>query len=86
MNRSDIIQAVSRVLTTKKDALRAVETVFDTMTQAMKAGDKVVISNFGTFRIKTRRAGQGRNPKTGQTVSIPPRRGVRFKASKNLLT
>ncbi|MBI4249377.1 MAG: HU family DNA-binding protein [Elusimicrobia bacterium] len=86
MNRSDIIQAVSRVLTTKKDALRAVEAVFDTMTQAMKAGDKVVISNFGTFRIKTRRAGQGRNPKTGQAVSIPPRRGVRFKASKNLLT
>ena len=86
MNRSDIIQAVSRVLTTKKDALRAVETVFDTMTQAMKAGDKVVISNFGPCRLKTRRAGQGRNPKTGQTVSIPPRRGVRFKASKNLLT
>lgn len=85
MNRLDIIKAVSKVLSTKGEAARAVETAFDAIREALRNGQKVVISNFGTFRVKARQARQGRNPKTGQTVSVPPRRGVRFKASKNLL-
>ena len=85
MNRLDIIKAVARVLTTKGEAARAVETTFDTICNALKNGEKVVISNFGTFRVKARQARQGRNPKTGESVSVPPRKGVRFKASKNLL-
>jgi len=86
MNRLDIIKAVARVLSTKGEASRAVETTFDTIRDALKNGDKVVISNFGTFRVKSRQARVGRNPKTGATVDVPPRKGVRFKASKNLLT
>ena len=86
MNRLDIIKAVARVLTTKGEAARAVETTFDTVRAALRAGEKVVISNFGTFRVKARQARVGRNPKTGDTVEVPPRKGVRFKASKNLLT
>ena len=85
MNRLDIIRAVAKVLTTKGEAARAVETTFDTIRAALKDGQKVVISNFGTFRVKARQARQGHNPKTGATVSVPPRKGVRFKASKNLL-
>lgn len=85
MNRLDIIREVARVLTTKGEAAQAVQTTFNVMRNALRNGEKVVISNFGTFRIKTRNARQGRNPKTGQQVSVPPRKGVRFKASKNLL-
>ncbi|HVE12753.1 MAG TPA: HU family DNA-binding protein [Elusimicrobiota bacterium] len=85
MNRLDIIKAVAKVLTTKGEASRAVETTFDTIRDALKNGEKVVISNFGTFRVKARQARQGRNPKTGESVSVPPRKGVRFKASKNLI-
>ena len=86
MNRRDLIRAVARVLTTKGEAAKAVETAFETIRQALREGDKVVVSNFGTFRVKGRQARVGRNPKTGESVEVPPRRGVRFKASKNLLT
>ena len=85
MNRLDIIREVAKVLTTKGEAAEAVQTTFSVIGSALRNGEKVVISNFGTFRIKTRNARQGRNPKTGQQVSVPPRKGVRFKASKNLL-
>lgn len=86
MNRLDIIKAVARILTTKGEAAKAVETTFEVVRQALRVGDKVVISNFGTFRVKGRQARVGRNPKTGESVTVPPRKGVRFKASKNLLS
>jgi nucleoid DNA-binding protein len=85
MNRLDIIKAVAKVLTTKGEAAQAVETTFETVRAALSREEKVVISNFGTFRVKHRQQRQGRNPKTGQQVTVPPRKGVRFKASKNLL-
>lgn len=85
MNRLDIIRAVAKILTTKGDATKAVETTFETIRIALSREEKVVISNFGTFRVKHRQERLGRNPKTGQQVSVPPRKGVRFKASKNLL-
>lgn len=85
MNRLDIIKAVAKILTTKGDATKAVETTFETVRAALAREEKVVISNFGTFRVKHRQQRLGRNPKTGQQVSVPPRKGVRFKASKNLL-
>ncbi|MFA5139758.1 MAG: HU family DNA-binding protein [Elusimicrobiota bacterium] len=85
MNRLDIIKAVAKVLSTKGEAARAVETTFETIRDALRNGEKVVISNFGTFRVKSRQARVGRNPKTGASVEVPPRKGVRFKASKNLL-
>ncbi|MBI4386519.1 MAG: integration host factor subunit beta [Elusimicrobia bacterium] len=85
MNRLDIINAVAKILSSRADATRAVRAVFDAMTQSLNKGEKVVISNFGTFRIKLRRPRQGRNPKTGGSVAVPERRGVRFKASRNLL-
>ena len=85
MNRLGIIKAVSKVLGTRGEAALAVQTAFDAVAQALARGEKVVISNFGTFRVKARRPRLGRNPKTGEKVSVPARRGVRFKASKNLL-
>ena len=55
MNRLDIIRAVAKVLTTKGEAALAVETTFETLRSALSRGEKVVISNFGTFRVKARR-------------------------------
>ncbi len=85
MNRLDIIKAVEKKIPTKGEAVLAVETIFQSIRASLNKGDKVVISNFGTFRVKVRRPRNGRNPKTGEPVSVPSRRGVRFKASKNLL-
>ena len=65
MNRLDIIKAVAKVLTTKGEASKAVETTFDAIRDALKNDKKVVISNFGTFRVNARMAISGRNPKTG---------------------
>ncbi|MBI4679441.1 MAG: HU family DNA-binding protein [Elusimicrobia bacterium] len=85
MNRLDIIKAVAKVLSTKGEAAKAVETTFETIREALNRDEKVVVSNFGTFRVRRRAQRTGRNPKTGQQVAVPPRKGVRFKASKNLL-
>jgi nucleoid DNA-binding protein len=85
MNRLDVIKSVAKVLTTKGEAAIAVEATFDAIRQGLIRGEKVVVSNFGTFRVKSRQPRTARNPKTGETVTVPGRRGVRFKASKNLL-
>ena len=85
MNRAHIVKAVAKVLTTKGEALTAVEKVFESMREALRNGEKVSISNFGTFRVRLRKGRQGRNPKTGENIAVPPRRGVRFKASRHLL-
>jgi nucleoid DNA-binding protein len=84
MNRHDVILAVSKVLPNRKDAVKAVEAAFDSMRGAINRGEKVVISNFGTFRVKQRSPRQGRNPKTGASVNVGARKGVRFKASKHI--
>ncbi len=85
MNRLDVIKDVAKILGTRTEAANAVEATFEAIRTALNRGEKVVISNFGTFRVKERRERQGRNPRTGKSVSVPPRRGVRFKASRNLL-
>lgn len=86
MNRADIIREVASKLAHKTDAELAVRTAFDAIADALRSGDKVVISNFGTFRVKARKSRAARNPKTGHQVAVPPRKGVRFKASKQLLS
>ncbi len=85
MNRLDVIKAVAKTLSAKSEAVAAVETAFQAIGEALRKDEKVVISNFGTFRVKYRKARSGRNPKTGASVSVPERRSVRFKASRNLL-
>ena len=85
MNRKDIIETLSRVLASRTDAARAVHVAFETIRSALNKGEKVMISNFGTFRVREHLPAKRRNPKTGETVDVPARRHVRFKASRNLL-
>lgn len=65
-------------------AERAVNVVFDDIAKALRQGDKVNISAFGTFALSTRKERTGRNPKTGETITIAASKAVKFKAGKAL--
>jgi DNA-binding protein HU-beta len=81
----DIInEVVTRTGVTKTKAEMAVETVFDAMKKALAQGDRIELRGFGVFNVKPRKTGIGRNPRTGQEVSIPPGKAVRFKPGKEL--
>jgi DNA-binding protein HU-beta len=81
----DIVnEVVNRTGITKTKAEMAVETVFDAMKRALEQGDRIELRGFGVFTIKPRKTGVGRNPRTGEEVSIPPGKAVRFKPGKEL--
>lgn len=83
--KHDIVnQVVARAGITKTKAEIAVETVFDSMKKALGKGDRIELRGFGVFNVKPRKTGIGRNPRTGQEVSIPPGKAVRFKPGKEL--
>ncbi|MHB9154519.1 MAG: HU family DNA-binding protein [Endomicrobiales bacterium] len=83
MNRKDLIESLTRVLSTRKEARDAVETLFDRMKETLLRGEKVVVSNFGSFRVVSLQGKKGRNPKTGEAIRIAPRKKVRFRPSKD---
>ena len=85
MNKTELIAAAAvRAGLSKKDAEKAVSAVFDAITDAMVAGDRVQVAGFGVFEAKDREARVGRNPHTKETIQIPATRVPGFKASKNL--
>lgn len=85
MNKADIISKVHEVLnTTKADAERAVDTVFDSIEAAMKDGAQISVAGFGIFEAKLRAAREARNPRTGETVKVPAMRVPKFRAAKAL--
>ncbi len=85
MLKADIVEKVAKEAhLTKKAAKEAVDSTFDNIYSAMKKGEKVVISGFGTFLIRGRKARPGRNPKTGQTIQLPSMNTVGFIASKGI--
>ena len=85
MNKADIISKVHEVLdTSKADAERAVDTVFETIEAAMKDGSQVSIAGFGIFEAKMRAAREARNPRTGEAVQVPAMRVAKFRAAKAL--
>jgi integration host factor subunit beta len=69
---------------TKKETELIVNTVFDNITEALAKGDKVELRGFGSFRIRHRNSRKGRNPKTGDSVSVPEKRVPFFKVGKRL--
>lgn len=84
MNKGDLVNEVSKVLKTKKDAQAAVDCVFSSITNALENGDSVSLIGFGTFKVADRKARQGRNPQTGEEMYIPARRVPKFAAGKAL--
>ena len=85
MNKVDVVNDVAdRAGLTKKDAEKAVNAFCDAVGEALARGDRVSLVGFGTFEVRERHARQGRNPQTGQTISIPAGRVPAFKAGKAL--
>ncbi len=86
MTKSDLIERVAQRLPhiSKKDTETVVNTIFDSMTESLKHGDRIEIRGFGSFQVKIREAREGRNPKTGDEVKIPAKRAPFFKVGKEL--
>jgi nucleoid DNA-binding protein len=82
MNKNDLVITLTKVLSTKREAQNAVDRIFDEISRALEKGDRVVISNFGSFQTVIMRAKKGRNPKTGEAIQLPPRKKIRFHQSK----
>ena len=89
MNKSDLVDALAEAAgMTKADAARAVDAMFapagGIISGALKGGKRVQITGFGTFESKHRKARQGRNPRTGQTIQIAASNTPAFRAGKGL--
>ena len=85
MTRADLTEEVYRVIELpKKESDAVVCAIFTSIVRAVRSGDKVEIRGFGSFHTRQRRARNGRNPKTGAKVEVPPKRIPFFKSSKEL--
>ena len=85
MNKNDLVAAVAGSAgLSKADASKAVDSVFDSITNSMRNGNEVRLVGFGTFSVAQRNARNGRNPQTGATIYIPARKQAKFKAGKAL--
>jgi len=85
MTKTDMIEGLANKLgLNKNEAEKAVNIVLDDITNALKQGERVNISGFGTFSVSTRQARIGRNPKTGESIQISATRSAKFKPGKQL--
>ena len=85
MNKTELVAAVAEQAgLSKKDAEAAVKAFTDVVAEALKAGDKIQLVGFGTFEVSERAAREGRNPRTGETMTIEASKTPKFKAGKAL--
>ncbi|CAK0773242.1 DNA-binding protein HU-beta [uncultured Gammaproteobacteria bacterium] len=85
MNKNDLVAYVTDTTgLAKSAAAKAVDAVFDGITNALKQGDEIRLVGFGTFAVADRAASNGRNPRTGEQIAIPASRQPKFKAGKTL--
>ena len=85
MNKNDLTQQLAeRTGLAKNDAAKAVDGIFDLITDALKAGTEVRVTGLGVFVVAQRAGGKGRNPQTGEEITIKPSKQPRFRAGKQL--
>lgn len=85
MNKQELVSAVAaRCGMSKKDTESMLNATLDTITNSLKAGERVQLMGFGTFEVKLRAARIGRNPQTKAPIQIPETNTVSFKAGKAL--
>ena len=85
MNKTDLVNVVAaETKVAKKDVDAVIAATLKAITDALKDGDKVALIGFGTFEVKATAAREGRNPKTGETITIPASKKPAFSASKAL--
>lgn len=85
MNKYDLVNMLaSKTGMTKKGAADALDSILDAIMDALRKGDKVTITGFGTYEVRQRKARVGRNPQTGEEITIPARKVAAFRAGKAL--
>ena len=85
MTKAELIEEVARAAElAKKDSQVIVETVFESIVDALKRGEGIELRGFGSFRFRQRGPRRGRNPKTGESVEVPAKRTPYFKPGKEL--
>jgi integration host factor subunit beta len=85
MTKAELVEEVARVATlTKKHSEVIVDTVFQSIVDALQRGEKIELRGFGSFRLRRRESRKGRNPKTGDKVDVPPKQVPYFKPGKEL--
>ncbi len=85
MNRTELVAAMAeKTQLSKKDAEAALKAFVDVVSEEMKKGEKIQLVGFGTFEVSERAAREGRNPQTGETMTIAASKTPKFKAGKAL--
>lgn len=85
MLKSDLINIlVAKRGVTQKQAEATIETIFNSMKEALCRGENIEIRGLGAFHVKNYEGYQGRNPKTGQVIPVKPKRGLLFRTGKEL--
>ena len=85
MTKAELVEEVSKVSDlTKKHSEVIVDSVFQTIIDALHRGEKIELRGFGSFRLRQREPRKGRNPKTGDKVDVPPKKVPYFKPGKEL--
>ena len=86
MTKSELILKITKKnsFLYQKDVYKIIDTIFNSVTKALKDGDRVELRGFGTFSTKLRKARIGRNPKTGEPVAIPQKKMPFFKMGKSM--
>jgi len=85
MNKTELIAAIAAETGfTKIDSKKALDGIVDSISQALKANDNVILTGFGTFKTATRAARKGRNPQTGKEIQIKAKKVVSFKTGSEL--
>ena len=85
MNKTELVAAMAeKAGLSKKDAEAALKAFTDTVAEELKKGDKIALVGFGTFEVSERAAREGRNPQTGETMTIAASKAPKFKAGKAL--
>lgn len=82
MTKADLVERIHQTIGfTKKESADMLETVFSIIKDTLESGEKLKISGFGNFEVKQKRDRRGRNPQTGETITIQARRVLTFKPS-----
>ncbi len=85
MNKAELVSAIAdKAELSKKDAEAALKAFTDVVTEELRKGEKIQLVGFGTFEVSERAARTGRNPQTGEEMTIPASRAPKFKAGKAL--
>ncbi len=85
MTKAQLIETMSqRAKISKRAAGIALNTFVESITNALRSGDKVALVGFGTFSVSRRKARTARNPRTGETIEVPAKRAPKFKAGRDL--